>query len=139
VFRTFSPSLAVLTGAASDIVIALGAMGAFGIPLTLPSFAALLMLIGFSLDTDILLTMRTLKRTEGTPRQRAYETMKTGATMSLAALVAFGALLALALVTHIPTYYQIASVAIAGLLGDLVATWGLNAVVILWYLERKGM
>ncbi|MEM4389775.1 MAG: hypothetical protein QXG98_03860 [Candidatus Micrarchaeia archaeon] len=139
VFRTFIPSLAVLTGAASDIVIALGAMGAFGIPLTLPSFAALLMLIGFSLDTDVLLTMRTLKRTEGTPRQRAYETMKTGATMSLAALVAFSVLLALALLTHIPTYYQIASVAIAGLLGDLVATWGLNAVIILWYLESRGM
>jgi len=139
VFRTFIPSIAVLTGAASDIIIALGAMGAFGIPLTLPSFAALLMLIGFSLDTDVLLTMRTLKRTEGTPRERAYETMKTGATMSLAALVAFGVLLLLALATHIPTYYQIASVAIAGLLGDLVATWGLNAVIILWYLEgRRG-
>ena len=83
IFRTFVPSLAVLTGAASDVLIALGAMGLFGIPLTLASFAALIMLVGFSLDTDVLLTMRVIKRKEGTPRERAYDTMKTGMTMSM--------------------------------------------------------
>ena len=137
VFRDFIPSIAVLTGATCDIIIALGAMGLFGIPLTLASFAALLMLVGLSLDTDILLTIRVLKRTEGNPRERAYETMKTGLTMSTTALVAFSMLFILSLITHIPTYYQISSVAIAGLLGDLVATWNLNAVMILWHVERK--
>jgi len=137
VFRTVVPSFAVLMGAASDIIIALGAMALFQIPLTLPSFAALLMLIGFSLDTDMLLTIRTLKRGEGTARERAFDTMKTGMTMSLTALVAFGALFLLALITHIPTYYQISAVAICGLFGDLVATWGMNAVTILWYAEKK--
>ncbi len=137
VFRTIVPSLAVLIGAASDVAIALGAMALFRIPLTLPSFAALLMLIGFSLDTDMLLTIRTLKRTEGTARERAMDTVKTGATMSMSAMVAFGALFILALITHIPTYYQISAVAICGLFGDLVATWGLNAVIVLWYAERK--
>jgi preprotein translocase subunit SecF len=137
VFRTVIPSFAVLIGAASDVAIALGAMALFQIPLTLPSFAALLMLIGFSLDTDMLLTIRTLKRTEGTARERAMDTVKTGATMSMSAMVAFGALFILALITHIPTYYQISAVAICGLFGDLVATWGLNAVIVLWYAERK--
>jgi preprotein translocase subunit SecF len=137
VFRTIVPSVAVLMGAACDITIALGAMALFQIPLTLPSFAALLMLIGFSLDTDMLLTIRTLKRGEGTPRERAYDTMKTGMTMSITAMVAFGSLFLLALITHIPTYYQISAVAICGLVGDLVATWGLNAVIILWYAEKR--
>ncbi|MFH1448121.1 MAG: hypothetical protein ABIG39_04620 [Candidatus Micrarchaeota archaeon] len=139
VFRSFVPSIAVLIGAFSDVVIALGAMGLFGIPLTLPSFAAILMLIGFSLDTDMLLTLRIIKRTEGTPKQRAYETMKTGITMSSSTALAFAVLLILAIVTHIPTYYQIAAVAICGLMGDIVATWCLNAVIVLWYVERKGM
>ncbi|MEM2963290.1 MAG: hypothetical protein QXN01_02235 [Candidatus Anstonellales archaeon] len=137
VFRTFIPSIAVLIGAASDIIIALGAMGLFGIPLTLASFAALLMLIGFSLDTDILLTMRTLKRSEGRARDRAFESMKTGSTMSMAAITAFASLLILSLATNISTYYEISSVALAGLFGDLFATWGLNAVIILWYAEKK--
>ena len=138
IFRTFVPSLAVLLGAAADVIIALGAMGLFGIPLTLASFAALLMLVGFSLDTDVLLTMRVIKRKEGEPRQRAYDAMKTGMTMSMALILSFACLFILASVTHINTYYEISTVAIAGLLGDLVATWLLNAIMVLWYLERGG-
>lgn len=135
-FRTVIPSIAVLIGAGCDIVIALGAMGLFGIPLTLPSFAALLMLVGFSLDTDILLTTRMLKR-KGEPREKAYESMKTGITMSAAALVAFLVLFALSYLTHIPTYYEISAVALSGLVGDVFATWGINAVIMLAYLEGK--
>jgi preprotein translocase subunit SecF len=138
IFRTAIPSAAVLVGALCDVLIAMGAMGLFGIPLTLASFAALLMLVGFSLDTDVLLTMRVIKRHEGTPRERAYEAMKTGVTMSFALLLSFICLFVLASLTHINTYYEISAVAIAGLLGDVVATWLLNAVIVLFYLERGG-
>ena len=138
IFRTLIPSAAVLLGAACDIILALGAMGLFGIPLTLASFAALLMLIGFSLDTDVLLTMRVIKRREGTARQRAYEAMKTGTTMSMALLVSFICLFILASLTHINTYYEISAVAIAGLVGDLAATWLLNAPIVLAYAEKRG-
>jgi preprotein translocase subunit SecF len=135
-FRSVVPSIAVLTGAIADILIALGAMGLFGIPLTLASFAALLMLLGFSLDTDILLTTRLLKR-KGDPRENAFDAMKTGLTMSVMAMIAFGALFILAVVTHIPTYYEISAVALAGLVGDVFATWGINGVVILHHVEKK--
>jgi preprotein translocase subunit SecF len=137
VFRLFIPSIAVLTGAVCDVTIALGAMGLFGIPLTLASFAALLLLIGYSLDTDVLLTTRVIKRREGTTRERAYDSMLTGITMSTAAIVAFVSLLAVALLTHIPIYYEISSVVVAGLIGDIFATWGINAVIVLWYMEGK--
>jgi preprotein translocase subunit SecF len=135
-FRELVPSIAVLTGAVSDIIMALGAMGLFGIPLTLGSFAALLMLLGFSLDTDILLTSRMLKR-KGDPRDNAYDAMKTGLTMSIMAIIAFGSLFLLSVLMHIPTYYEISAVALAGLVGDMFATWGINGVLILLYLERK--
>jgi preprotein translocase subunit SecF len=135
-FRSLPPSIAVVTGAVSDMVIALGAMGALGIPLTLASFAALLMLLGFSLDTDILLTTRMLKR-KGDPRENAHDAMKTGLTMSLMAIIAFASLFVLAALTHIPTYYEISAVALAGLVGDIFATWGINGVLILHFVERK--
>jgi preprotein translocase subunit SecF len=137
-FRQVIPSIAVLTGAACDVFIALGAMGIFGIPLTMASFAALLMLVGFSLDTDILLTNRMIKR-KGDPREKAYESMKTGATMSITAMIAFSALFILSMMTRIPTYYEISSVALLGLVGDLFATWGINAVMIIWYVEKRGV
>lgn len=136
-FRTLVPSIAVLLGAVADVTMALGAMGLFGIPLTVPSFAALLMLIGFSLDTDILLTTRMLKR-KGDPRENAYDAMKTGLTMSVMAIVAFSSLFVLSVMTHISTYYEISAVALAGLVGDMFATWGINGVMVLYYAEKKG-
>ena len=135
VFRDATPSLLVMVGAASDVVIALGAMGLFGIPFTLPSFAALLMLIGFSLDTDVLLTMRVLKIGEGSARDRVYDAMKTGITMSTTAMLAFIALFVLSTLTHISTYYEISAVALAGLVGDVFATWGINAVLLLHHMD----
>lgn len=135
-FRTLVPSLAIICGAFCDIVIALGVMGLFGIPLTLASFAALLMLLGFSLDTDILLTMRMLKRA-GDIREKAFDAMKTGMTMSITAIFAFLVLFAIGLYTHISIYSEISSVALAGLFGDLFATWGLNAVILLYHCEGK--
>ena len=136
-FKSVPPSIAVLTGALADIIIALGAMGLFQIPLTLPSFAALMMLIGYSLDTDILLTTRILKR-KGNPRENAFDAMKTGLTMSGTGMIAFGALFILSLMTHIPTYFEISAVALAGLVGDMFATWGINAVMILHYKLMRG-
>ncbi len=135
-FRDLWPSIAVLTGALSDEIIALGAMSLLGVPLSLASFAALLMLLGFSLDTDILLTTRLLKR-KGDPRENAFDAMKTGMTMSVMAIIAFLALFILASVTHIPTYYEISAVALAGLVGDIFATWGINGVIILHHVEEK--
>ncbi|MFH1285526.1 MAG: hypothetical protein ABIH99_03000 [Candidatus Micrarchaeota archaeon] len=130
------PSLSVLMGAAGDVLIALGFMGFFQVPLTLPSFAALLMLIGYSLDTDILLAIRLFKSKEDTPRVRAQGAMRTGFTMTSAALTSFIVLFILAKLTNISTYYQISIVAIFGLIGDLFITWGIHAVISLWYFEN---
>ncbi|MEM3370026.1 MAG: hypothetical protein QXE90_04230 [Candidatus Micrarchaeia archaeon] len=137
IFRTFIPSFAVIVGATSDIIMALGAMAFFGIPLTLASFVTLMTLSALSLDTDMMLTIKTVKRREGTPRERAYDAFRTGFAMTTTVIVAFAILMFLGMYTHIPTYYQIGSVAVAGLIGDLIATWCLNSVLILWYLEGK--
>ena len=136
-FREIVPAVAVIIGALSDVIIAMGGMAFFGIPLTFPSFATLLMLIGFSLDTDMLLTIRTLKHRETEPKERVYSSMKTGLTMTMTAILSFGLLFLVASATRIVTYYEISTTALIGLVGDLFATWMLNAVIILWYVERK--
>ncbi len=137
IFRSFIPSIAVMTGAIADVTIALGAMGLFGIPFTLASFAALMVLIAYSLDTDILLTTRVIKRIGGHAADRAHDAMKTGITMSVTAFIAFTVLFVLSVLTNINTYYEISAVALAGLVGDIFATWGINAVFVLWYAEKK--
>ncbi len=62
VFRQVVVSLLVVLCALADILTAAASMNLTGVQLSLGTVAALLMLIGYSVDTDILLTMRVLKR-----------------------------------------------------------------------------
>ena len=137
IFRSPIPSIAVVFGAANDIIIALGAMGAFGIPLGVASIGGLLMLLGYSIDTDVLSAVRILKRTDETPQARAMSTFKTGATMTVAAVISFLTLFIVAYIVFIPTYIEIAGVALFGLIADIATTWLGNTVFILWYKQRK--
>jgi preprotein translocase subunit SecF len=139
IFRNFVPSMAVIFAALSDIIIALGGMSLFGIPLSVASVGALLMLIGYSVDTDILLTTRILKRKEGTVTERAVEAMKTGFTMAAAAIGSMVALYVVVMV-FIPaaqTLADIAAVLIIGLTADILTTWLMNLGILRWYLEAR--
>ena len=137
VFRTVIPSFAVVFGAANDIIIALGAMGLFGIPLGVASIGGLLMLIGYSIDTDVLSAIRILKRQEHTSEYRAFESMKTGITITATALLVFGILFAVSYASFIQTYFEIAGVVLAGLVGDVITTWLGNTVMVLWYKKKR--
>ncbi|MCL5007228.1 MAG: hypothetical protein M1164_00925 [Candidatus Marsarchaeota archaeon] len=138
VFRSFVPALAVVFGAANDIIVALGAMAIFNIPLGVASVGGLLMLIGYAIDTDMLSSVRILKRGEGTPITRAFGTMKTGLTMTSSAIIVFGLLFIISYLSFIPTYYEIAGVVLAGLVADIFTTWFGNTVMVLTYKLRKG-
>jgi preprotein translocase subunit SecF len=139
IFRNFVPSMAVILAALSDIIIAIGGMSLFGIPLSVASVGAILMLIGYSVDTDILLTTRILKRKEGTLTERAVDAMKTGLTMAAAAIGSMAALY-LVVVFLIPaaqTLADIAAVLIIGLIADILATWLMNLGILRWYVEAR--
>jgi len=133
-FRTFVPSLAVILSATSDILVTLSMMLIFNIEVSLAAIAALLMLIGYSVDTDIMLTSRLLKtRGSGIPK-KIKSAFKTGITMTLTSVVAITAIL---LSSISPVLAQIASILLMGLLADLVFTWCQNSVILRWYCERR--
>ncbi len=139
VFRNLVPSLAVIMVALCDIIIALGGMSAFKIPLSLASIGAILMLIGYSVDTDILLTTRLLKQKKGKITERAIGAMKTGITMSAAAIAAMGALyiVTVFIIPEAEVLSNIAAVLIIGLSADIITTWLMNLGILRWYLEAK--
>jgi len=56
-FRIIIPSVCVVFCAITDMAMTAAVMNLIGIPLNLPTTAALLMLIGYSVDSDILLTI----------------------------------------------------------------------------------
>lgn len=132
-FRKIVPSVAVIFAAVSDIVVTLFFMQLLEIQLTLAGLAALLMLIGYSVDTDILLTTRMLKG-EKVLRERLNSALKTGLTMSVTTI---GVLSAVVIVGVSEVISQIALVLLIGLIVDLVFTWFGNAGLLKWYLEGK--
>ena len=137
-FRSFVPSIAVIFAAFSDIVISLALINYLGIKLSAAGIAAFLMLIGYSVDTDILLTTRALKKSEGTLNQRIYGAFKTGTFMTTTAL--FAVLPAFFIVTGLPdSFRQIFLILALGLMADLFNTWLTNAGIIKWYCDKKGI
>ncbi len=134
-FREFIPSAAVLMAGALDILGGLAGMAIFDVPISLVTIPALLMLLGYSIDTDILLTTRLLKRTDGTLRSRAGEAMKTGMTMTVTTLIALTIMLIIAILYNVQVIYYISIVLISGLIADLIATWFMNGPMLLWYIE----
>ncbi len=137
IFRSVVPAFTVVFGALNDIIIALGAMAILGIPLGIASIGGLLMIIGYSIDTDVLASYRILKMHGGTPEERAYSSMKTGLTMTMTAVVSFSVLFVVSIFTYVPTYYEVAGVALAGLIGDIFTTWLGNTPLTLLYKRRK--
>lgn len=139
IFRELVPSIAVILAAVSDIVISIAGMSLFNIPLSIASVGALLMLIGYSIDTDILLTTRILKRKEGTLAERAKDAMKTGMTMSITAIAAMTVLyvVTIVLIPEASTLSDIAAILIVGLIADILTTWFMNLGVLRWYVEAR--
>src|SRR3989338_7937008 len=137
-FRTFIPSIAVIFAAFSDIVMPLAVVDYLGIKLSAAGISAFLMLIGYSVDTDILLTTRALKNRESTLNKRIFRAFKTGILMTGTALLAV--LPAFFVVSGIPdSFRQIFFILSIGLFADIINTWLTNAGIIKWYCDKKGI
>jgi len=133
-FRTMIPSLAVVFAALTNIVITAAIMDLIGITLTLGTTAALLMLIGYSVDSDILLTTRVLKR-QGKLEDKLRNAFRTGFIMTTTTLSAIVALLVVSWFGQIEIIFQIAAVLLIGLVVDLMNTWMFNAGLLKWYVQ----
>jgi preprotein translocase subunit SecF len=133
-FRTPLPSLFVILAAASEILSTLAVIDLLGVKLSTAGVAALLMIIGYSSDTNILLTAKVLKHKGSTAFERTITTMRTGVLMTL---TAFAATMVGYFVTQSDIVKQIMLIISIGLLFDLVYTWLQNAGILRWYFERK--
>ncbi len=135
VFRIPVPSGMVVLCAVFDIVETIAFMQVFGIQLSLAGLAAILMLIGYSVDTDVLLNSRML-RNPGENTEKAKGAIKTGLTMTATTI---GVLVALLLSGLSPVLSQIAAILLIGILLDIPNTWIQNYGLLRWYMERKGI
>jgi preprotein translocase subunit SecF len=131
-FRTFVPSVAIIVSAFSDLMIPLAVMNLVGIPLSLGTVAALLMLIGYSVDSDILLNNHILRRS-GEFYDSTNRAMHTGVTMTLTSMAAMAVMALVATLFQIDLLASIGFVLFVGLGADLMNTYMLNLSLLRWY------
>jgi preprotein translocase subunit SecF len=136
-FRTLVPAAAVVISAFADIVMTAAAMNLIGIPLTLGTTAALLMLIGYSVDSDILLTNRVLKR-QGKLIDKLKGAFDTGISMTSTTFAAIAAMLVISWIGSVEILMQISAVLLIGLVFDLMNTWLTNVAILKWYVQKGG-
>ena len=134
IFKQPLPSIYMVLVAVADIIEALVFSQLLGINLSLATFAALLLLVGYSVDSDVLLTTRVLKTREDEPKVRVKNALKTGLTMTGTTI---GVVSVLYISTTSVVLQQIAAVLLIGLVFDLPNTWFFNAPLLRWWVEKK--
>ncbi|MDD1702215.1 MAG: protein translocase subunit SecF [Methanoregula sp.] len=136
-FRTFVPSCAVVLSAVADMVMTAAMMSVVGIPLSLGTTAALLMLIGYSVDSDILLTTRVLKR-QGKLNDKLTGAFHTGIIMTSTTIAAVVVLLIVSWIGQVQVVEEISAVLLIGLIFDIMNTWLTNVGILKWYVIKGG-
>jgi preprotein translocase subunit SecF len=133
-FRNPVISGAVILSAFSDIVVTIAILNLIGFKIGTAGIAALLMLISYSVDTDMLLSTRVTRRKHGTVFDAVLRSMRTGMIMTLTTLlvVTIGMIFSNSLVLR-----QIMFIIFIGLTIDIINTWLQNAGLIRWYYKKK--
>jgi preprotein translocase subunit SecF len=135
-FKKFVLSFTVILCVLIDIIMTISFSNLIGLKISTGGIIAFLMLIGYSVDTDILLTNRIFKRHEGTLNEKIWGAFKTGITMTLASLFAVVAAL-LVVKSFSPILTQIFLIISIGLVFDIINTWITNVSIIKWYVLSK--
>jgi len=133
-FRQPIPSLAIVLSAFSNMVVTLAIINLIGVKLSTAGVAAFLMLIGYSVDTNILLSTRVLKKKGGEIIDRIVNGMKTGLTMTATTIAAISIAY---IFSQSAALSQVMLILIIGLLMDVLNTWVQNAGILRLYLERR--
>ncbi len=134
-FREFVPSGAVVLSALFDIIVTIGVLNFFEVKISIAGIGALLMIIGYSIDTDVLLTNRMFKeKNNDSLYNKLTFSFKTGLLMTLTTLIAgIGAMI----LTNSDVIFEISLILVVGLLVDFISTWFSNAGILFHWLEKK--
>ena len=132
-----TPSFAVMFCAFADIVMTLAVVDLINLNISGAGIVAFLMLIGYSVDTDILLTTRVLTRKNSSINREIFGAFKTGITMTLTAIAAVA--VALIIIRPFGTVLnQMFVILLIGLGFDILNTWITNTSLIKWFVDKTG-
>lgn len=129
-------SVAIIFAAFSDILMTLVVVDILGVKLSTAGIVSFLMLIGYSVDTDIMLTTRLMNGKDQTDKAIAGA-FKTGFSMTFTSMLAI-AIALFVVYSYSSILNQIFEILLIGLAFDLLNTWIVNASVLKWVVDKKG-
>jgi preprotein translocase subunit SecF len=134
IFRRRIVPIAILIVIGLDIICVFGYMSLLHVPLGLASMVAIVVLITYAVDTNILLVYHVLKGVGGEPRGQAAASMTTGVMTGAVLIVVF---LSLNILTGIAQLNLLTATIIFGIVINIFNTWFLSAGLLLREAERR--
>lgn len=133
-FRQVGPTISITLSTLFDVIGLLGLMNVLGLKLSSASIGALLMIIGYSTDSDVLLSTNIFKRKDDSLKSRMLRAFKAEITMDSAALIVFATMY---LLTINKIIKDIAIILFFGIIFDLINTWLGTAAVQRMLLKKE--
>lgn len=132
-FRSVIPAVVVIASAISDVLVPLAVMNLVGIELSFGTVGALLMLIGYSVDSDILLNTYVLRGNKRNFVDNVHDAMRTGITMTTTSISVMVVMTIVAQIFGVGLLRDIGFILVVGLFVDLVNTYMMNVGILRWY------
>jgi len=139
-FREIVPGILMILSIIFDTLTVVAAMGIFGIPFSLATVSILLILVGYSIDTDILLTSRVLKHRYLEFKERFRTAMITGLTEQFTAftVMLLSYIIVSLLFPELDLVRDMSLMVLIGSVADMIFTWLFNASALRIWAERHG-
>lgn len=136
IYRNLVSSFGIIFAILSNIVTTLAITSLLGIKISLAGFAGLLMLIAYTVDTNIVLTSKVMKHATTLEdfRSKYRKAFKTGVTLIATITITMFIVI---LLSSSKLLVNIAEILVVGFLSDLLYTWIFNAAVLEMWLGRR--
>ena len=134
VYRKLVSSFAIVFAALSNILTTLAVTSLLGIKISFAGFAGLLMLIAYTVDTNIVLTTKVLHTTPEEFKRKYRLALITGLTLIATISITMSSVL---LLSTSKLLVNVAEVLVVGFVSDLPFTWVLNAGLLESYVNRR--
>ena len=132
-FRSFVPSMAVISSIIIDTALTTAIVTLMGKEFSIAMIGALLTIMGYSIDTDVLLTTK-LTKTKSDFRLAMRDAMQTATIIIIASLLSAATVY---VVSSNQVLDDIALVLMIGLVVDFIVTWFQNAGIIKWWVDER--
>jgi preprotein translocase subunit SecF len=133
-FRTSLPSFMMIVNVFADLIFTLAVVNLIGMKVSTAGIASFLMIIGYCVESNILITTKLIKKKDGIIIDKIVGAFKTGFVMTLTAIAAVTIALVM---TQSSVIREIMAILLIGLFADLLYTWIQNVAFLRIYLERN--